>query len=141
MSDKEELKVEAKTEVKTESKSEIKPTTTSKPVVTTQTNQTQPKQNVVKIVLENNQPIEVIDTITGGRINILPSNKSLKLSYTNIYRIPIDKNSLTSEQYSAIKTVPFTKLAILGVENGHVFIKPHINNSMISDSDIIGSLI
>jgi hypothetical protein len=107
------------------------------------TEKPKPMSNVIQVVLNPKSRIEIINTQTGQRSNMVPANGKIKLNNTNVYNINISNDKLNLDEMNAVKT--FSKYAeffqILTVQNGYVTIKSIVSGLDLKDGMEIGTII
>lgn len=95
------------------------------------------------IIINLSSNIEIVNLTNGQRHSIMPKVSKIKMSNTNLYRIPISNSELHMDKFHAIKQ--YAKYAefftIVAVSNGIVSILPIISGFELSDNTDIGSLI
>lgn len=101
------------------------------------------KLNKIEIIFSN-EPIEMVNLVTATTTSIVPKfSGKLKLSNTNLYRIPITNKEYFLDNFYTIKQ--YAKFAeyfrIVSVANGKVSIAPIISGLELKSGDVIGELI
>lgn len=101
------------------------------------------KINKIEVIISN-EPIEMVNLVTATTTSIVPKLAGkIKLSNTNLYRIPITNKDYLLDNFYTIKQ--YAKFAeyfrIVSVANGKVSIAPIISGLELKSGDVIGELI
>jgi hypothetical protein len=101
-------------------------------------------KNLIELELLPNESIEIVNLLNGSRNSIMTlTSGKIRLSNTNLYRIPIKNKVLNIDNFYTIKH--YAKYSeyfrIVCVLNGYVSIVPIISGSELRHGDCIGELI